>query len=75
MLSGYQVSTLLGKSESWFEQNITMLRKLGFPPVDQVFKGWDANAIHLWLDQRSNLTENPGEGDLGERIRKWRKST
>lgn len=73
-LLDYPVSSLLGKGESWFDKNLPMLYGIGFPPIDPIFKCWDADAIHRWLDQRADLADNSSVSSLEERLNQWRKS-
>ena len=50
-----EVALLLGRGETWFSANLAKLVAAGMPPFDPLLNGWDAKAIHLWLDRRSGL--------------------
>ena len=50
-----EVAQLLGKGDTWFSANLPRLVAEGMPLFDPLLNGWDAKAIHLWLDRRSGL--------------------
>lgn len=59
----FDVATRLGHSESWFSGKRSELESKGFPPYDDFLGGWDADAIDLWLDQRSGLNVEYASSD------------
>ncbi len=69
ILSAYQVACRLGKSESWFRDNLPTLAAEGFPSPDALLGGWDVDAIELWLDSRSGIVDAvEGDGELLRRL-------
>ncbi len=64
ILSAYQVACRLGKSESWFRDNLAKLVSEGFPRKDDILNGWDSHAIEQWLDTRGGIVKyGPEEED------------
>ena len=52
-----QVAARLGVSIGTFQNKRPSLEKAGFPLYDELFKGWDAEAIEHFCDQRSGLRD------------------
>ncbi len=58
ILTAYQVACRLGKSESWFRDNLAKLVSEGFPRKDDILNGWDSHAIEHWLDNRGGIEKD-----------------
>ncbi len=63
ILDEFQTCTRLNKAETWWRDNRDRLEASGFPQVDEVLGGRDADAIELWIDKRSGLTDNNDNND------------
>lgn len=50
-----QVAQLMDCSETTLSAKLAQWQKEGMPLFDPLLNGWDAKAIHLWLDRRSGL--------------------
>lgn len=50
-----QTCARLNKGAEWWRKNRDRLEALGFPQVDKLLGGRDADAIELWLDKRSGI--------------------
>jgi predicted DNA-binding transcriptional regulator AlpA len=53
ILDAAGVAGLFGKSRAWFYGRRTQLEARGFPRRDQLMGGWDAEAVHRWIDRQS----------------------
>lgn len=56
----FQIGVLLGRSEGWVRKRMEEFEKTGFPLFDELLCGWDAKAIHQWIDGRSGLLASSG---------------
>jgi hypothetical protein len=58
IISRREVALLLGRGETWLAANLARLIGEGMPQLDPLLNGWDAKAIHRWLDQRAGLVSH-----------------
>lgn len=65
-----QVACRLGKGETWLREHLPELYDLGFPKMDELLNGWDADAVNLWLDQRSGIAD-ASLIDPGKELESW----
>ena len=65
-----QVAARLGMSESTFGYRRKELEAQGFPRMDELLRGWDADAIERWLDARAGLAPHANDTFRGE-LEKW----
>ena len=51
--SEHQVACRFGRDESWLSDNRPTLEATGFPQIDDLLGGTEADAVNRWLDGRA----------------------
>ncbi len=51
--SEHQVACRLGRDVSWLSDNRPQLEAAGFPAIDDLLGGTDADAVEKWVDDRA----------------------
>ena len=62
------VAARLNRGVDWFRRREPRLYKQGFPRIDTLLDGWDGEAIELWLDRRSGITDAATDEELDRRL-------
>jgi len=64
ILNKYQVAALFGVSTAAFDRRLAEFEEKGFPAKNEFMGGWDAKAVHIWMDLQSGIASEHAVNDF-----------